>query len=212
VIDKIIQVLPVIVFAVVPAIVLHECAHGWMADRLGDPTARQLGRLTLNPLRHIDPVGSILVPGMLYLVYAFGWTHSLFVFGWAKPVPVNFARLRNPRQGMIWVALAGPCMNIVLALLCGQILRYMPGLPVFVNDFVVSALIFNIGLAIFNMIPVPPLDGSRVAAGLMPLSWARKYFLLEPVGFVLVIILLNTGMLDLLNPLIYRTAMLMGLK
>ncbi|MBF0388158.1 MAG: site-2 protease family protein [Candidatus Omnitrophica bacterium] len=201
----------VILLVVIPAIVLHEFAHGWAADRLGDPTARLMGRLTLNPVKHIDPVGTILVPGLLYLAFFFGISKSLFVFGWAKPVPVNFSRLRNPKRDIIWVGLAGPLMNIVLAFAFAQIaaLGHFSALG---EKMLVWSVILNVGLAVFNMLPVPPLDGSRVVTGLIPASWEKGYLALEPFGFILVIILLNTGMLDSLDPLIYGVASLMGLK
>jgi Zn-dependent protease len=218
-VEAVIQIVPVLLCVVIPAIVLHEYAHGFMANRLGDPTAKQLGRLTLNPLSHIDPVGTIIVPGALYLVYALGWTHSLLVFGWAKPVPVNFSRLNNPKRDMLWVGLAGPLINIAIAFLVGQVLicfdfsSFWPDpFSLFVRDLLNSAVLFNVGLAVFNMLPIPPLDGSRVVAGLIPSTWEKMYYSLEPFGFVIVIVLLNAGLLDFLHPLIYRTANLMGLQ
>lgn len=201
----------VILLIVIPAIVLHEFAHGWVANRLGDPTAERMGRLTLNPIKHIDPVGTILVPGLLYLAHFLGWSRSLLVFGWAKPVPVNFGQLNNPKRDIIWVGLAGPLVNLTLAFFFCQLAAY-GHFSQLGEKMLVWAVMLNLGLAFFNLLPIPPLDGSRVVAGLIPASWERSYFALEPYGFVAVIILLNTGLLDFLDPLIYGTAALMGLK
>ncbi|MEI6438204.1 MAG: site-2 protease family protein [Candidatus Omnitrophota bacterium] len=201
----------VILLIVIPAIVLHEFAHGWVANRLGDPTAERMGRLTLNPIKHVDPVGTILVPGLLYLAHFLGWTHSLLVFGWAKPVPVDFSRLNCPKRDIIWVGLAGPAVNLLLAFLFAQLVMH-GHFSALGGKLLVWAVMLNLGLAFFNLLPIPPLDGSRVVAGLIPASWERQYFALEPFGFVAVILLLNTGMLDFLDPLIYGAATLMGLK
>lgn len=201
----------VIVFVVVPAIVLHECAHGWIAFRLGDKTAALQGRLTLNPVKHIDPVGTIIVPGLLYLVHFFGWTKSLLVFGWAKPVPVNFSRLNNPKRDIIWVGLAGPAVNILLAFGFAQWAAHFNVSPLGEN-LLLWAVMLNLGLAFFNLLPIPPLDGSRIVAGLIPPSWERSYFSLEPYGFIVIIVLLNVGAFRFIEPLIIWTAFLMGLK
>ncbi|PJC67548.1 MAG: site-2 protease family protein, partial [Zetaproteobacteria bacterium CG_4_8_14_3_um_filter_59_5] len=151
------------------AIVLHEVAHGWMADKLGDDTARWMGRLTLNPIKHIDPIGTILVPAMLLV---FG---SPILFGYAKPVPVNFRKLRHPKRDMVWVALAGPVTNVLLAIASAALLALMVQLPedmVWLAQPVASmcqaSIIINMVLCIFNLIPLPPLDGGRVAVGLLP--------------------------------------------
>ncbi len=175
-----------------PSIVLHEYAHGWMANRLGDPTAKEHGRLTLNPLKHIDPVGTLLVPGILLVLMAMGINH--FVFGWAKPVPVNFGRLSNPKKDMIGVALAGPAVNIILALLASQVLRL--DLASMARGFFELMVFFNLLLAVFNMIPIPPLDGSRVVMGLLPNRWAFLYSRLEPYGILIVAGLLYLGLFD----------------
>ncbi len=201
----------VILFVVIPAIVLHECAHGWVANRLGDPTAGQMGRLTLNPLSHIDPVGTILVPGVLYFAHFFGLTHSLLVFGWAKPVPVNFSRLNHPKRDMIWVGLAGPLVNILLAIVFSQMAAFGHW-ALLGQKLLVWSVLLNLGLAFFNLLPIPPLDGSRVVMGLIPASWEKPYRALEPFGFVVVIILLNTRMLDFLDPLIDGAAVLLGVR
>lgn len=201
----------VILLIVIPAIVLHEFAHGWVANRLGDPTAQRMGRLSLNPIKHIDPVGTIIVPGLLYLAHFLGWSRSLLVFGWAKPVPVNFSLLNNPKRDIIFVGLAGPLINFALAFIFVQ-LTVRGHFSALGEKMLVWAVMLNLGLAFFNLLPVPPLDGSRVVAGLIPASWERSYFSLEPFGFIAVIILLNTGVLNFLDPLIYGTATLMGLK
>jgi Zn-dependent protease len=172
------------------AIVFHEVAHGWVARALGDPTASQLKRLSLNPLRHVDPVGTILLPGALKLL-------GLPVFGWAKPVPVDFRRLRNPKRDMILVAAAGPGMNLAMALvsavLLGLLLRPYIGVqqPTGVAGFVAlnlgNFILINIFLALFNLIPIPPFDGSHILEGLLPDSAARAYGSMRKVGFLLVI-------------------------
>ena len=176
-----------ILFVAAPAIVLHECAHGWVASRLGDDTARRMGRLTLNPLKHIDPIGTIAVPAALYLIYALGLSHSLFMFGWAKPVPVNFSALRNPKRDMLLVALAGPATNILLAFVLAQFLRLgmLPGL----SEFFFYAIMLNLALAIFNMIPIPPLDGSKVLFAFLPprVAWQWRP-VLEQYGFILLLL------------------------
>ncbi|MBI3315256.1 MAG: site-2 protease family protein, partial [Candidatus Omnitrophica bacterium] len=156
------EVILLIIFAVMPAIVLHELAHGVTALALGDPTAKSLGRLTLNPVRHLDLWGSIIIPGGLFLMHFFGLTRSLLLFGWAKPVPVDASRLRNPRQGMMLVAAAGPLTNILLAWALIQIHAWPP-LSGF-SHIIGWGILFNLMLAVFNMIPIPPLDGSRVVA------------------------------------------------
>ena len=177
----------------------------------GDPTAKLLGRLTLNPLKHIDPVGTILVPAVLYLIHAFGWTKSLLMFGWAKPVPVNFSRLRNPKRDMMLVAVAGPLVNLLIAFLLIRLvnLNILTGMP---QDLLIAAVILNIGLACFNMIPIPPLDGSRVVTGLLPDELVKAYSALEPFGIIIVIVLLNVGALDFLDGIIYGIASFMGLR
>jgi Zn-dependent protease len=195
-----IQKIAIWAFPVLVAVVFHEVAHGWVANRLGDPTAKNLGRLTLNPIKHIDLFGTILVPAMLILV------SSPFVFGYAKPVPVNFYNLRNPKRDMVWVALAGPVTNLLLALVFVMIWRmFLPqsradlGNSVILITLVLMAqagLLINISLAVFNMFPLPPLDGGRVLVGLLPEPLSSKVAGIERFGMLILIGLLYTRVID----------------
>jgi Zn-dependent protease len=170
------------------AITLHEAAHGLVAYRCGDPTAWRLGRVTLNPLKHIDPFGTILLPGLLLLL------RVPFVFGYARPVPVNFRALRNPRRDMIWVAAAGPATNILMAVAAGFLAHLVVLLPAVAGQWSLlnleNAIAINVVLAVFNMIPLPPLDGGRVAVGLLPDELAAPLARLEPFGMAILLGLL----------------------
>ncbi len=202
-----IQQISIVVIPLLLGVILHEVAHGWVAGKFGDPTARLSGRLTLNPIAHIDPFGSILIPGILIL------SHAPFLFGYAKPVPVNFNNLRNPKKDMVWVALAGPATNLLLALGFSILLRMLliaspllewPFLSLVLQpliNMIIFGVEINVALAVFNLIPIPPLDGGRVMVGLLPLEAAYNYSKIEPYGFFILIGLLLTHILDwLISP------------
>lgn len=173
---------------VLVAITFHEAAHGYVAWRLGDDTARQLGRVTFNPLKHIDPFGTILLPALLI------FANAPLLFGWAKPVPVNFYRLDNPRRDMVWVAAAGPVINLTLAIVSALLIHLALFLPDSVARWCIAnlqnSILINLVLAVFNMIPLPPLDGGRVAVGLLPPALASPLAKLERFGLFIIIALL----------------------
>jgi Zn-dependent protease len=176
-----IWVLPVLI-----AVTFHEAAHGWVAWRLGDDTAYRMGRVTFNPMRHIDPFGTMALPGLM--LFASGGT---MMFGYAKPVPVNFNALRHPRRDMILVALAGPGSNLLLALLAAAAIHLLPLLSGDVYHWVgynlLNAVRINLLLCVFNMLPIPPLDGGRVAVGLLPWALARRFARLERLGMIIIL-------------------------
>jgi Zn-dependent protease len=178
-----IWLLPVLI-----AITFHEAAHGYVARFLGDDTASRLGRVSLNPVRHIDPFGTIILPGLLLIA------RSPFLFGYAKPVPVNFRALHPPRIGMVLVAAAGPTMNIALAIIAALSFHLIVYLPAVAAQWVAlnlkNALIINVVLAVFNLFPLPPLDGGRIVVGLLPNGLAKKFARLEPYGLIILIGLL----------------------
>ena len=192
---------------ILAAVVLHEVSHGYVAYRLGDPTAARLGRLTLNPFAHVDLFGTVLLPLILL------FSGAPFLFGYAKPVPVNFHNLRNPRRGMVLVALAGPLTNLLLAGVSALVFRSLLSLQVSEQGLLASNLavvalmarysvLMNVGLAVFNLLPLPPLDGGRVATGLLPRLPALALERLEPYGIFIIMMLLMTGILDhILRPM-----------
>ena len=190
------------------AVIIHEYAHGWVAWKLGDPTAKIAGRLTLNPIVHIDPVGTIFLPLVLLV------TNSPVVFGWAKPVPVDFHNLNNPKKDMIWVGLAGPTANILFAILLSFILKFFILTGGYVIPVILqTAIIINLVLALFNILPIPPLDGSRVAMGLLPREIAMRYARLEPYGFINIFGLLYMGIVgSVIWPAVMSIARLLGVS
>lgn len=194
------------IFAV--AIAAHEFAHGWVAHKLGDSTAKYMGRLTLNPLAHIDPIGTVILPILLIMM------RSPVMFGWAKPVPINFLNLRHPKRDMIWVGLAGPVANITLAFLMAALFRFFSiSNDSLLQQLIVTAILINLVLAAFNLIPVPPLDGSRILFGLLPRRYAFEYIRLENYGFLVILILLYFGLVDrFIWPTVLILAKIIGIE
>ncbi len=201
--ESLIQTLAISALPVIFAITLHEAAHGYVARYFGDPTAWQLGRVSLNPLRHIDPVGTILVPALIMLLSSGG-----LLFGWAKPVPVRFDRLRRPKQDMLWVAAAGPLANLVMALGWSGLLKLAEILPQNLYTLPLARMAdvgvdINVVLMILNLLPIPPLDGGRIAVSLLPPPAAWRFARIEPWGFPILLLLLFTGILGaVIGPLI----------
>ncbi|MEK6747735.1 MAG: site-2 protease family protein [Pseudomonadota bacterium] len=191
-----VQKIAIWVLPLVFAITVHEVAHGWVAKRLGDPTAMMLGRLTLNPIKHIDPMGTLIIPGLLL------WLGG-FVFGWAKPVPVTWENLRHPRRDMAWVALAGPVANLLMAILWAGVMRI--GIAVYDSSAWLSVPLFHMGdagikinllLMLLNLLPIPPLDGGRILGALLPGPASYRLSRLEPYGFFILLFLMMTHVLN----------------
>ncbi len=194
-IANLIQLIALYAIPAIFAITLHEAAHGYAARHFGDPTAYQAGRISLNPVRHIDPIGTLLIPAVV--LFASG---GKFAFGWAKPVPVNFSRLRNPKRDMLWVAAAGPGANLFMAVLWALLFKIVVMMPI--NYFSEPALrmaeggiIINLVLMVLNLFPLPPLDGGRIAVSLLPHRLAYQFARVEPYGMVILMVLLFTGVL-----------------
>ena len=190
------QVIVVSILPILFAITVHEVAHGWVAKRFGDPTAQRLGRLTLNPFKHIDPVGTVLIPALLLLLKAG------FLFGWAKPVPVTWENLRHPKRDMVFVAIAGPAANLLMAFFWGAVAKLATVLPASVDWAAVPlqlmgeiGITINVLLMVFNLLPLPPLDGGRVAVGLLPGPLAWQLSRVEPYGFFILLGLMAFGVL-----------------
>jgi Zn-dependent protease len=210
--ESLIQTLAVAALPVIFAITLHEAAHGYAARHFGDPTAWQMGRISLNPLRHIDLMGTIVIPVTILL-----FSGGSFLFGYAKPVPVDFSRLRDPKKDMFWVAAAGPGANLFMALCWGFMLKLAWLMPA--NDFTVPltemskiGIMVNCVLMVLNLFPLPPLDGGRIAVSLLPHALAWKFAQLERWGFPILLLLLFTGILGtLMNPLVSTVARLIEL-
>jgi Zn-dependent protease len=209
-IARLIQTVLIYALPVLFAITVHEAAHGYAARHFGDNTAYALGRITLNPLKHIDPVGTILMPLMLYFA-----TSGAFLFGYAKPVPVRFGNLRNPKRDMVWVALAGPGANLAQALLWGVLLYLLVGSgmtePFFIK-MCQGGMLVNLVMFAFNLFPLPPLDGGRILVGLLPWRQAELVSRVEPYGFFIVMGLVIMGVVDKLwmRPVMAVTESVLG--
>ena len=193
-IAQLIQTVAIYALPVLFAITVHEAAHGYAARYFGDNTAWQMGRVTLNPLAHIDPMGTLLMPLLLYFA-----TSGAFLFGYAKPVPVRFGNLRNPKRDMVWVALAGPAANLAQALIWGALLYVLHGAgisEVFFMKMCQGGVLVNVVMFAFNLFPLPPLDGGRIVVGLLPVKQAMAFSRIEPYGFFIVMALVVSGLVS----------------
>ena len=188
-----IQKISIYALPVIFAITVHEAAHGFAARYFGDSTAERAGRITLNPLKHIDPIGTILLPALTLLVGG-------ILFGWAKPVPVDFSRLRHPKRDMLWVAAAGPASNFVMALFWASMIKLAVTVPSIYSEPLSlmgqAGVMINVVLMVLNLLPLPPLDGGRIAVSLLPNQLAYKYAQIEQYGFIILLVLLATGVLS----------------
>ena len=196
-----IQYFTISIIPVLLAITVHEAAHGYAAKHFGDKTAYFLGRITLNPIKHIDPIGTVVIPGMLLLLSA------PFLFGWAKPVPVNFSNLNNPKKDMMWVALAGPASNLVMAIIWAITLGLFKSsgasYALFIIGMAQVGIMINLVLMLLNLLPIPPLDGGRMAVSLLPSPWSYKLASIERYGMFILIFLIVSGLLSaILLPLL----------
>ena len=206
-IAALVQSLTISALPIIFAITLHEAAHGYAARHFGDPTAWMLGRISANPLRHIDPLGTLLVPAVIVFT-SYVALDSVFIFGWAKPVPVNFGRLRNPKRDMLWVAGAGPAANLAMALAWALLFKLVTLMPIHAYSLPLAEMAriginVNIGLMVLNLLPLPPLDGGRIAVSLLPYPLAVRFSQLERWGFPILLVLLFTGLLgDIMRPFV----------
>ncbi|QVL46531.1 MAG: site-2 protease family protein [Methylophilaceae bacterium] len=195
-----IQKITVSAIPIIFAITVHEAAHGYVAKYFGDLTAEKMGRITLNPIKHIDMIGTIILPALTLMLGG-------ILFGWAKPVPVNFANLNNPKKDMLWVAAAGPASNFIMAIVWVLVLKYANSAPESAAFFLLEmskvGIMINLVLMVLNLLPLPPLDGGRIAVSLLPMNIAVKFSQLERYGFVILIVLLFTGILGkIISPII----------
>ncbi|MCH9798910.1 MAG: site-2 protease family protein [Methylophilaceae bacterium] len=195
-----IQKITVSAIPIIFAITVHEASHGYAAKHFGDLTAEKMGRITLNPIKHIDPIGTILLPALTLMLGG-------ILFGWAKPVPVNFANLNNPKKDMLWVAAAGPASNFIMAIFWVLVLKYSASAPEVAAFFLLEmskvGIMINLVLMVLNLLPLPPLDGGRIAVSLLPMDLAMKFSQIERYGFIILIALLFTGILgEIISPMI----------
>ena len=195
-----IQKITVSAIPIIFAITVHEASHGYAAKHFGDLTAEKMGRITVNPIKHIDPIGTILLPALTLMLGG-------ILFGWAKPVPVNFANLNNPKKDMLWVAAAGPASNFIMAIFWVLVLKYSASAPEVAAFFLLEmskvGIMINLVLMVLNLLPLPPLDGGRIAVSLLPMDLAMKFSQIERYGFIILIALLFTGILgEIISPMI----------